>query len=134
MSNLQAAPTGTQNIDAISKIGDRYSVKSTTGNFDRCIFMDLNLLTLKLQTNKNLNFLLIVKFDNDYQLEKIIQLDWNLFIKYRRWHKTMTAWNITITKALTEEADILFEKEIEKSYDISEIRKKHKKSIPTLDN
>jgi hypothetical protein len=32
MSNLQAAPSGTQNIDAISRNGDRYSVKSTTGN------------------------------------------------------------------------------------------------------
>ena len=32
MSNLQAAPAGTQNIDAISRNGDRYSIKSTTGN------------------------------------------------------------------------------------------------------
>jgi len=32
MSNLQAAPAGTQNIDAISRNGERYSVKSTTGN------------------------------------------------------------------------------------------------------
>jgi len=32
MSNLQAAPAETQNIDAISRNGDRYSVKSTTGN------------------------------------------------------------------------------------------------------
>ncbi len=32
MSNLQAAPAGTQNIDAISRNGDRYSIKATTGN------------------------------------------------------------------------------------------------------
>ena len=31
MSNLQAAPAGTQNIDAISRNGDRYSIKATTG-------------------------------------------------------------------------------------------------------
>jgi len=32
MFNLQAATTGTQNIDAISRNGDRYSIKATTGN------------------------------------------------------------------------------------------------------
>ncbi len=32
MSNLKAAPAGTQNIDAISRNGDRFSIKSTTRN------------------------------------------------------------------------------------------------------
>ena len=32
LSNLQAAPPGTQNTDAISRNGERYSIKSTTGN------------------------------------------------------------------------------------------------------
>jgi len=37
-------------------------------------------------------------------------MDWELFQKYKRWHKTMSAWNITITKSLTEESEILYEK------------------------
>ena len=32
LPNLQAAPVGTQNIDAISRSGERYSIKSTSGN------------------------------------------------------------------------------------------------------
>ena len=30
LPNLQAAPVGTQNIDAISRTGDRYSIKATS--------------------------------------------------------------------------------------------------------
>ena len=32
LPNLQDAPTGTQNIDAISRDGNRYSIKSLTGS------------------------------------------------------------------------------------------------------
>ncbi len=32
LPNLQAAPIGTQNIDAISRSGDRYSIKAASGN------------------------------------------------------------------------------------------------------
>ena len=127
MSNLQAAPAGTQNIDAISRNGDRYSIKATTGNLTG-VFYGLEALNSDFPDKQKFEFVLIVKFDNDYQLEKIIQLDWNLFLKYKRWHKTMNAWNLSITKALTEEAEILYEKEPEKAYDISEIRKTHKKA------
>ena len=127
MSNLQAAPAGTQNIDAISRNGDRYSVKSTTGNLTG-VFYGLEPPESNNPNKQKFEFVLIVKFDNDYQLEKIIQLNWELFLKYKRWHKTMTAWNISITKALVQEADILYERETEKAYNISEIRKKHKKA------
>ena len=127
MSNLQAAPAGTQNIDAISRNGDRYSIKATTGNLTG-VFYGLEPKNSEISDKQKFEFVLIVKFDNDYQLEKIIQLDWGLFLKYKRWHKTMNAWNLSITKALTEEAEILYEKEPEKAYDISEIRKTHKKA------
>lgn len=109
MSNLQAAPAGTQNIDAISRNGDRYSIKSTTGNLTG-VFYGLEPPNSESSDKQKFEFVLIVKFDNDYQLEKIIQLDWELFLKYKKWHKTMTAWNISITKTLINEADILYEK------------------------
>ena len=110
MSNLQAAPAGTQNIDAISRNGDRYSIKSTTGNLTG-VFYGLEPINSEKSNQQKFEFVLVVKFDSDYQLEKIIQLDWNLFLKYKRWHKTMNAWNISITKSLIEEAEVLFEKQ-----------------------
>ncbi|BDS11499.1 DUF6998 domain-containing protein [Aureispira anguillae] len=127
MSNLQAAPAGTQKIDAISRNGDRYSIKSTTGNLTG-VFYGLEPPNSENIDRQKFEYVLIVKFDNDYQLEKIIQLDWNLFHKYKRWHKTMNAWNISITKSLTDEAKVLYERIPEKAYDISEIRKTHKQA------
>jgi hypothetical protein len=55
-------------------------------------------------------FLAIEYFNNNYEVEKIIQLNWSLFLKHKKWHKTMQAWNITITKSLLNEAEILFNK------------------------
>jgi len=125
--NLQAAPAGTQNIDAISRNGDRYCIKSTTEN-STGVFYGLEPPNSENIVKQNFEYVLIVKFDNDYQLEKIIQLDWNLFLKYKRWHKTINAWNISITKSLTDEADVLYEQETEKAYDIIEIRKTHRQA------
>lgn len=41
LANLMAAPAGTQNIDAISRKGERYSIKSTSGNLTG-VFYGLN--------------------------------------------------------------------------------------------
>ncbi len=109
MSNLKAAPAGTQNIDAISRDGDRFSIKSTTRNLTG-VFYGLEPPESNIPDIQKFEYVLIVKFDNDYQLERIIQLDWELFIKHKRWHKTMTAWNISTTKALIKDAEVLFEK------------------------
>lgn len=109
MPNLQAVPTGTQNTDAISRNGERYSIKSTSGTLTS-VFYGLEAPNSDKIDNQKFEYLLIVKFGEDHELEKIIQLDWNLFIKHKRWHRTMNAWNITITRALIEDAEILFEK------------------------
>jgi hypothetical protein len=74
------------------------------------VFYGLEALNSEIRDKQKFEFVLIVKFADNYELEKIIQIDWNLFIKYKRWHKTMNAWNITITKALLAEAEILFQK------------------------
>jgi hypothetical protein len=109
LSNLQAAPAGTQNIDAISRNGERYSINSTTGNLTG-VFYGLEPPDSNNNEKQKFEYVLIVKFDDSFKLEKIIQLDWDLFLKFKRWHKTMTAWNISITRSLLSEAEILFEK------------------------
>ena len=87
MSNLQAAPAGTQNIDAISRNGDRYSIKATTGNLTG-VFYGLEPLNSELPDKQKFEFVLVVKFDADYQRNT------------NDGYKTMNAWNISITKAL----------------------------------
>jgi hypothetical protein len=131
LSNLQEAPAGTQNIDAISRDGERYSVKSTT-NITTGVFHGLEPKNSNKPNKQKFEYVLIMKFNNNYEIEKIIQLDWKLFLKHKKWHKTMNAWNLTITKSLIEDSIILYEKD--KAYQIKEIQKKHKNAYEAWTN
>tara|TARA_B110001450_G_C17320151_1_gene359059 strand:+ start:71 stop:559 length:489 start_codon:yes stop_codon:yes gene_type:complete len=107
-SNLQFAPAGTKNIDAISRNGDRYSIKSTSSNLTG-VFYGLERPESKKENIRKFEYLLIVQFKDNFSLQRIIQLDWATFLNLKRWHKTMNAWNISVTKKLLEKSDIIYE-------------------------
>ena len=107
LPNLQSAPEGTQNIDAISRKGERYSVKtislpgSTTGVFYGLAEPNQN------QINQKFEYLIIVIINKNYELVKMLELDWNQFLRFKKWHTTMRAWNISITKQILNEARLI---------------------------
>lgn len=107
LPNLQDAPIGTQNIDAISRNGERYSIKSTTGATTGVFYGLPEKDSTEIPMQK-FEYVLIVKFNENYELEKIIQIDWKTFLKYKKWHSTMKAWNLTLTNALIKDAEIIF--------------------------
>lgn len=88
--NLQPAPTGTQNVDALSRRGDRYSIKGVldarkTGT----IYPDRD------DRDKQLfEYLLIVRIDEDWQLIGIHEFDWKTFVEVRSWDSRMNAWYV----------------------------------------
>lgn len=104
LPNLQAAPEGTQNIDAISRKGERYSIKTmtepskTTGVFYGCGDKDAIIEKEKFE------FVVVVIIDKNYQLKNIYEINWSQFIELRRWHKTMRAWNLSVTEKFINEA------------------------------
>lgn len=109
LPNLQAAPEGTQNVDALSRKGERYSIKtisepgSTTGVFYGCGDNDGNL------PEKKFEYVIIVQIFRNYRPKKIIELTWEQFLKYKKWHSTMRAWNLNVTQNLLKDAKIIFE-------------------------
>ena len=107
-SNLQFAPAGTKNIDAISRNGDRYSIKSTSSNLTGG-FYGLEKPDSNEENSQKFEYLLIVQFKDNFSLKRIIQLDWKTFLTFKRWHKTVSAWNFSVTKKLLEKADIIYE-------------------------
>ena len=107
-SNLQFAPAGTKNIDAISRNGDRYSIKSTSRNLTG-VFYGLEKPNSNKENSQKFEYLLIVQFNENFKLRRIIQLDWKTFLSFKKWHSTMSAWNISVTKKLLEQAEIIFE-------------------------
>ena len=115
-SNLQFAPPGTKNIDAISRDGDRYSIKSTSSNLTG-VFYGLADPDGNFEVSDKINIkdvlfehLIIVFLSHNYKLNKIIELDWRQFLKYKKWHSRMKAWNVGINNNLTNESKVIYDR------------------------
>ncbi|KAB2454333.1 hypothetical protein KV565_07985 [Bacillus thuringiensis] len=107
LPKLQAAPTGTQNIDAISINGDRYSIKSTTGKVTG-VFYGLNEPDSEIEEKQKFEYVVIVVFNKDITLNSIYEITWENFLNHKRWHSRMRAWNLSISKALLEDCIKIF--------------------------
>lgn len=107
LPKLQMAPPSTKNIDAISTNGDRYSIKTvslpnkTTGVFHGYGTPD------KPIKDKKFEYLIVVVI-NAYQPELIVELTWEDFYDLKRWHSTMNAYNISLSKAIIDRAKIIY--------------------------
>jgi hypothetical protein len=90
--NLQAARTGTANVDALSRRGDRYSIKGIlNARKTGTIYPD------RVDPDKQLfEYLLIVKLDAEWQLEAIYEIDWKTFCDCRSWDARMNAWYVGV--------------------------------------
>lgn len=102
LPKLQQTLISTKNIDAVSNKGDRYSIKTTTGNTTGAFFQTNN--------EKLFEYVLIVKLDNQYNLNQILQIDWNTFSKNKIWNTRQKAWNLRLNKKLIENSIVIFQK------------------------
>ena len=109
LPNLSWAPVGTENIDAISRKGERYSIKSTSGNTTG-VFYGLEPKGSPVPDEKRFEYVVICKLDDDYELEMILELDWDTFLDNKRWHSRMSAWNLTLTHKLQEQAKVIYKR------------------------
>lgn len=109
LPNLQAAPEGTQNVDALSRKGERYSIKTisepgtTTGVFYGIGEKDSQV------SEKKFEYVIIVQLYKNYRPKKILELNWETFLKHKRWHSTMRAWNLNVTKTLLKDVKIILD-------------------------
>lgn len=88
LPTLLAAPPGTKNVDALSRDGERYSIKTLlrakkTGT----IYPDADDPDRQL-----FEFLLIVRLDANYTLSAIYRFSWAEFVELRSWDRRMSAW------------------------------------------
>jgi len=107
LPNLQKAPSGTQNVDALSKNGERYSIKSTTSN-TTSVFYGLNEPKSNLSDKQKFEHVAIAIFDKNFFLKRINELTWEEFLKYKRWHSRMRAWNLAVTKELLDNTKTIY--------------------------
>ena len=118
LPNLTVVPIGTKNINAISQNGERYSIKSTSGNVTGVIY-GLEPLGSSVVDKPLFEYVIVCKLDDDCELEGIYQLSWEAFKKHKKWHSRMNAWNIAVTKAMKEDSIVIYEKGLESTAQVS---------------
>ena len=109
LPNLSIAPPGVQNVDALSRNGEMYSIKAVTSrNGTTGSFWDPDSIN---KNEKKFQYLLIVILDDAYSLDMIIELTWEDFFEHKKYNKRMNNFNISLTKKLISSVKIVYEKE-----------------------
>lgn len=105
LPKLQLAPRGTKNVDALSRSGDRFSIKTVCeGSKTGTIYPEPE------DRDKQLfEYVLIVLLAEDWSLESIYQLAWADFVKVRSWDKRMNAWYVAISARTLGVATLVFQ-------------------------
>ncbi len=106
LTNLLRAPTGTKNVDALSRNGERYSIKTIKdGSKTGTVYPD------PINREKQLfEYLLVVQINDDYELRALHRFSWTQFFQVKQWDKTMNAWYISKTKKALAIAETIYEK------------------------
>lgn len=103
LPTLLPAPRGTKNIDAISRQGERYSIKTLlkarkTGT----VYPDA-----EGSEHPMFEYMLILLLGERCELQKVYRLAWADFLKVRSWDKRMNAWYVArSTRALGAAEDL----------------------------
>ncbi len=109
LPNLSFAPPGVQNVDALSRNGELYSIKAVTSRKGTTgSFWDPESIE---ENKQKFHYLLIVVLDNHYSLDVILELTWDDFFKFKKYNKRMNNYNISLTNKLFEEVKVVFNRE-----------------------
>ena len=108
LPNLNFSPPSTENIDAISTKGERYSIKTITNKGSTGVFYGLPGPESTDIPSQKFEYAVIVKLTDDFELENILQLTWDEFLENKRWHSRMKAWNLSYSKKLINSTTIIY--------------------------
>jgi hypothetical protein len=103
---LQLTPSGTKNVDAISRHGERYAIKAVksttmaTGTFQADDF-----------SQQRFEHLIIVVLNEMYQPVGIFEASWAVVNKHKRYDKTMKAYKVSLTRKFLNECRIVYPKQ-----------------------
>lgn len=105
LPKLQLAPRGTKNVDALSRNGDRFSIKTICeGSKTGTIYPEPG------DKDKQLfEHIMLVKLAEDWSLESIHQFTWADFVKVRSWDRRMNAWYLAFSARTLSAATLIFD-------------------------
>lgn len=104
---MSLAPPSTKSIDAVGEHGNRYAIKSVTRDLTG-VFYGLPNKDSNEEPEQLFYFLLIVKFSESYEVLAIYELTWIQFLKHKKWHSRMKAWNVSVNKQVKSESKVTY--------------------------
>jgi len=107
LPNLLQAPTGAKNVDALSRDGDRYSIKA----FKKAKKTGTIYPDDKDPDKQLFEYLVIIELDIIYRLNGVYRYTWDEFLKLRAWDKRMNAWYVPMSQKNLSQAEELFKKQ-----------------------
>ena len=103
LTNLVESTSNIKNIDFIGMNGKRYSVKTVSSRKGTpAPFYKIE------DTTPTFDYLIFVILDNSYQLDLILQLTWEDFIKYKNFNSRMNNHVIGVTKKMMSNVEVLY--------------------------
>lgn len=108
LPNLLQAPAGAKNVDALSRDGDRYSIKT----FKKAKKTGTVYPDEKDRDRQLFEYLIVVRLDPYFQLQAIYRYSWEEFIRIRAWDKRMNAWYLPLSKRNLNVAEMIFTKDM----------------------
>jgi len=116
LPNLQFSPPSTENIDATSVKGERYSIKTITNKGATGVFYGLPAPESKEIPAQKFEYVVIVKLSDSFELENILELAWDEFLQNKRWHSRMQAWNLSYSNKLIDSVNNIFSKDMHNEF------------------
>ena len=108
LPNLTKAGITTKNVDALSRDGKIYSIKTvSSSNGTTGSFWDPEGVK---NNKKTFDHLAIVILNNEYSVEMILELTRDDFMKHKSYNSRMNNFNISVTKKLIEEFKVIYKK------------------------
>jgi len=104
LPKLQKLPRGTKNVDALSRDGDRYSIKTVlNAKKTGTIYPDTD------DKGKQLfEHLVIAQLNQDMTLRSIWLFSWCDFVRVRCWDKRMSAWYVGVSRTTAARGRIVY--------------------------
>ena len=109
LPTIKLVDAGVKNYDAISRSGERYSIKSTSSK-GTGMFTGLVLDENHEPIEKYFDYVIICRFDEFFALKCIYELDWQMFLKHKHWNSTLNNLYLPINKALIADAKIILDR------------------------
>ncbi|WP_156471758.1 hypothetical protein [Marinobacter excellens] len=93
LPNLTDAAPGTKNVDALSRHGERYSIKTVLTSIKTS-----SIYPEPEDEKQSFEYMVILKLNSNFSIKEMYRISWAEFLLVRAWDKRMSSWYVPVNK------------------------------------